>query len=64
MLGMDEEPFAARGQDPDAEASEFAVTDVVSGLARAERLDAGVGQDDPGHEHSPDCGCSRGSGSS
>ena len=45
MLGMDEEAFAAGGQDPDAEASEFAVADVVGGLARSKRLDAGVGQD-------------------
>ena len=64
MLAMDKEAFAPRGQHTDAGASEFTVTDVVSGLARAERLDAGVRQDDLGHEHSPDCGFSRGSGSS
>ena len=48
MLAMDKETFAPQGQHPDAEASKFAVTDVVSGLSRAERLDAGVRQDDFG----------------
>ena len=42
---------------------ELAVADIVGGPARPQRLDAGVGQDDLGHEPSPDCGCSRGSGS-
>ncbi len=63
MLGMDEEAFAPRGQHPDTEASEFAVADVEGGSAWPKRLDAGVGQDDLGHELSPVCGCSRGSGS-
>ena len=60
MLAVDEESFAARGQDADAEAPELDVADVVGGLARAEHPDPGVGEDELGHEHSPDCGCSRG----
>ena len=63
MLGVDEEAFAPGGQHADAEASELAVADIVGGPARPQHLDAGVGQDDLGHEPSPDCGCSRGSGS-
>ena len=60
MLAVDEETFAARGQDADTEAPELGVADVVWGLAGAERPNPGVGEDDLGHEHSPDCGCSRG----
>ena len=63
MLAMDEEPLAARGEHPDAEAPELAVADVVGGPARPQHLDAGVGEDDPGHEPSPECSCSRGCGS-
>ena len=37
MLGMDEEAFAAGGQDPDTEASEFAVANVVGDLAGSKR---------------------------
>ena len=47
MLAVDEEALAARGQDGDAEASEFAVGSVVGGPARPQRFDAGVGEDDP-----------------
>ena len=45
MLGMDEEAFAAGGQDPDTEASEFAVANVVGDLAGSKRPDTGVGED-------------------
>ena len=63
MLGMDEEAFAAGGQDPDTEASEFAVANVVGDLAGSKRPDTGVGEGGSGHACSPGCGCSRGSGS-
>ena len=44
MLGMDEEAFAAGGQDPDTEASEFAVANIVGDFAGSKRPDAGVGE--------------------
>ena len=38
MLAMDEEAFAARGQHPDAEAGELAVSDVGEQVTRNDNL--------------------------
>lgn len=54
MPGTDETPLAARRGHPHPEASRIAVADVEGGPERKQRLDAGVGQDRPGHDHAPE----------
>ena len=50
ILAVDEKTLLARGQHPDAEALELAVTNVADGLAGLEHLHARLGERPLGHE--------------